>query len=86
MHEPVCSNLRAFWEIIGEGERCGLWWTWAWERGRMMVALFAAREAALSLVLLIYYFASCGPAQGDEVRETVMRKRACLVRVRASRV
>lgn len=51
----------------------------------MTVAVFAARGAALSLVLLlIYYFASCGPAQGDEVRETVMRSGLFLVGVCAS--
>lgn len=86
MHEPVCSDLCAFWELIGEGERCGFWWTWAWERGRMKVAIFAARGAALSLVLLIYYFASCCPAQGDESARNCARERAFLVGVYASRV
>lgn len=42
----------------------------------MTVAVFAARGAALSLVLLIYYFASCGPAQGGEVRRDCARERA----------
>lgn len=47
--------------------------------------VFAARGTRSSAVLLIYYFASCGPTQGDEVRETMMRSgpvwRACVPRV-----
>lgn len=44
-----------------------------WETGKLFKAVsHSAQGTGSSAVPLIYYFAICGPVQGDEIRETVI--------------